>query len=348
MTEPLNPEAQLPSSETGQKRPAASWGPGSQTAGDIDEVNFLELVNIMRRRWKLLVGLPLLAALIAAVVALGLPAVYTATATFAPETGSGGVTLPSGLAGFAQQFGLGASGGANSTLFYVQVLESRTVADEVLRSRFPDYRSTNPADSATLLDILEIAGATETASLARGRGVLARATTVSNMTGIIVRVSVETRYPHLSADVANRFIDLLNKFNLEVRQSSARARRRFTEERVRETEAELRDQEEELRRFLETNRQFAGSPVLTFQHERLQRRVVSKQEVVTALRRQYEEAKIAEVNDAHAITVVDRAVPPDMRSRPRRKRIVLLWFTGAVVLAGFIAFTQEYVTRARE
>lgn len=167
------------------------------------------------------------------------------------------------------------------------------------------------------------------------------------MTGI-VSLSTETHYPALSADVANLFIDLLNRFNLETRQSNAQERRRFAEERVADAERELLEAEEELKRFLERNRQFQGSPELSFQYERLQRRVRIKEEVLTTLRRSYEEARIQEVNDTPLITVIDRAVPPEKRSSPKRKlNVVLAFFLGGM-LGVFGAFGREFVERARE
>jgi uncharacterized protein involved in exopolysaccharide biosynthesis len=65
------------------------------------------------------------------------------------------------------------------------------------------------------------------------------------------------------------------------------------------------------------------------------------------LRREYETARIQEVNDAPVITVVDPAVPPHKKSRPKRALLVLM----ALALAGlsglFWALGAEYLVRAR-
>ena len=50
----------------------------------------------------------------------------------------------------------------------------------------------------------------------------------------VVTFAVETENPHLSAKIAQRVLDLLNRFNLETRQSQAAAERRFTEVRLAE------------------------------------------------------------------------------------------------------------------
>ena len=318
-------------------------------AEDTEEISLLALANVLLKRWKLIVGLPLAAAFVAAIIVLIVPPKYTATASFVPEAESRGVDLPSGLSGIAAQFGVAIPGGAaNSPQFYADVLRSRTLNDLVLLAGFPDPRTDVPDDSAPLLDLLRIKGDTEVERLENGREELGEAVSirVDNETNI-VNGSVETRYRALSAGVANHFLELLNRFNLETRQSSARERRQFIEERVAEGERELWDAEEELKSFLERNRMYQGSPALTVQFERLQRQVSIKQEVLTTLRRQYEEARIAEVNDTPVITVIDGAVPPDKKSSPKRTLSVILAFFLGGVLAVFGAFGSEFLERAR-
>ncbi|MGD2218082.1 MAG: Wzz/FepE/Etk N-terminal domain-containing protein [Gemmatimonadales bacterium] len=317
---------------------------------EVEEISLLELANVLLKRWKLVAGLPLLAALLAAIVSLLIPPKYTATATFVPEEESQALNLPSGIAGLAAQFGVAVpGGGANSPAFYADVLESRTLSDAVLLARFADPRSDVAADSAPLLEILDIDGDSESERLENGREELDEAVSVrvDNETSI-VGVAVETRYPVLSAAVANLYIALVSRFNLETRQSNAQERRRFVEDRMAEAEQELRDAEEALQSWLERNRQWSGSPELQFQHDRLERQVTIKQEVFTTLRRSYEEARIQEVNDTPVITVIDRAVPPDEKSSPKRKLNVILAFFLGGVLSVFGAFGREFAERARE
>jgi uncharacterized protein involved in exopolysaccharide biosynthesis len=332
------------------QEPVAEGRTATAPADEIDEISLLELASVLLKRWKLVVGLPLLAVFVAAVISLILPTEFTATATFVPETESGGMSLPSGLGALAAQFGVAVpGGGANSPSFYADVLRSRTLRDEVLLARFPAPRAEAPGDSAALLDILEIDGNSRSERLEDGRKKLDEmmSVRVDNETNV-VSLSIETRDPALSASVANQFIELLNRFNLETRQSNAQERRRFIEERMAEAEGELRDAEEELQRFYERNRRYEDSPELRFQHDRLQRQVTIKQEVFTTLRRSYEEARIQEVNDTPVITVIDQAVPPQERSSPKRKLNVILAFFLGGVLGVFGAFGREFVERARE
>ncbi len=333
--------------EEGRHEPGAR--PGYRD-DEVDEISLLELVNVLLKRWKLIVGIPLGTAFLAGVNSLIVPPKYTATATFIPEVEQEGMGLPGGLAGLAAQFGVAVpGGGTSSSAFYADVLQSRTLLDQVLLTRFPDPRSEEPGDSAALIDIIDIKGDEEPERLERGRRALARAVSIGvDDETFVVSLSVETkRYRATAAAVANRFVDLLSEFNTETRQSNAQVRRRFIEERMAEAEMELVLAEEVLKDFLERNRQFRGSPELTFEYERLQRQVTIKQEVFTTLRRSYEEARIQEVNDTPVITVIDRAVPPVRKSSPKRKLNVILAFMLGGVLSVVWAFGQEYAERAR-
>ena len=232
--------------------------------------------------------------------------------------------------------------------FYADVMESRTLRDQILLAWFADPQAEEPGDSATLMDILEIQGDPEE-SLEMGRKVLDGTVSVGvdDRTNL-VSISVRTRYRVLSARVANRFVEQLVRFNLETRQSNVKTRRQFIESRVAEAEIALRMTEEALQGFLEQNRQFRRAPQLEVQYERLQRQVALKQEILITLSRQYEEARIQEVNDTPMITIVDRAVPPVLKSSPKRKLIVLVTFFlfGAIAMAW--AFAGEAIENAQE
>jgi uncharacterized protein involved in exopolysaccharide biosynthesis len=60
---------------------------------EVEEISLLELANVLLKRWKLVVGLPLLAAVLTAIISLLIPPKYTATATFVPEEESQSLIL---------------------------------------------------------------------------------------------------------------------------------------------------------------------------------------------------------------------------------------------------------------
>ncbi len=70
--------------------------------------------------------------------------------------------------------------------------------------------------------------------------------------------------------------------------------------------------------------------------------------VFELLAKQFEMAKIDEAKDAAIIQVVDRAVPPDRKSKPKRLLIVVLGMIAGLFLALITAFVREARQRIAE
>jgi len=302
---------------------------------------FDALIPIVRR-WRLTMALPLSVAFLAAVISLIVPSSYTARTTFTTDAASSG--LSSGLGGLASLAGqLGVSGlatGAGSPDFYADVLRSRSILEATLMSRFATTDTEDGDSLRTLLDILDVDGDTERERLDNGVRVFESrvSTRVNRRTGVVT-LSVEARPATLAADVANRMVALLNDFNLRRLQSQSSEQRRFAGERLQQAERELREAEEAQLAFRKANREYANSPTLAFEEGRLSRRVQLRQEVYLTLTREYEQARIAEVRDTPVLTIIDVATPPERRSAPRRKLIVVI----ALLLSGMVGIGAAYL-----
>ncbi len=312
------------------------------------EVRIVGLLAVLIKRWRVVLGMPVVVAFAVAAAQFLLPSRFLATTSFIPESSDPSGQLPGALAGLASQFGVNIPASGNTPDFYADVLRSRALLDRVLQAEFLDPQTSDPNDRSRLLEILDIDGKSDAEIREKGERRLRRMVTVSvSRTTGIVELTVETPDRVLSASVANRFVDFLNEFNLRTRQSNARALREFVEARVVDAETELRSAEEELKNFLEGNRFFGQSPELQFEHERLQRRVRIKEQVLTTLNTQYETARIQEVNDTPLLTVLDAAAVPHEKSRPRRRVNVMLAFFAAGMLGLVVAVVREYVEQAR-
>jgi uncharacterized protein involved in exopolysaccharide biosynthesis len=164
----------------------------------------------------------------------------------------------------------------------------------------------------------------------------------------VVTVSVTMPSPHLAAQIARRLLDLTAEFNVRTRQSRAGSERKFAEQRATDAARDLRAAEDRLQGFLQANRQFQGSPSLVFQHERLQREVVMRQELYTTLLQSYQQARIDEVRDTPVLTVVDAPQPPAVRDpRGTAMRMLLGLGFGAMLAVG-LALLRDYLRRSRE
>jgi len=314
-----------------------------------DESNLFEIMNVLLKRWSTVVGLPLIAALAVLALSFLVRPTYTGSTSFAPETRSEG-GMPSSLAGLAGQFGINLGGEASqSPQFYAEVAKSREILDRLLLARYADPRSIGQlGDSTTLLGILWPESTNRPDSLERARKKLGGRLSVGvNAQTNIVTIKADMPYRELAADVPNRLVAYLNEFNTKTRQSQARERRKFTEQRVAASEQELRDAEEALKRFYQANRSWQQSPQLVFQEGQLRRQVDLRQELYRTLRREYETARIEEVNDTPVITVIDVAVVPQRKSGPNRTLWVLVAFAMGGVFAVLWAFAANYLARAR-
>lgn len=307
----------------------------------------LRPINVMLRHRRLTFGLPVLGLLAFTVLGLLRQRTYTATASFMPQTSQ----MPaSQFSGVAAQFGLALPGGESgqSPAFYAELVKSREILRQVAdtRYRFPAGPDTV---SGTLIELYGIKGRTEEwrrdAALRRARRMIAARP--DPKTGV-VSVTVTARWPALAEDMARRVLTLVNQFNLERRQSQASAERRFVEARRKELEDELRQAEGKLQAFLQQNREFRNSPQLTFQHDRLSRDVLMRQQVYTSLAQAYEKARIDEVRNTPVITVVEQ---PDRPVRPDARGALMAGVVGFLIctLLGIVAaFGREFLVQSRE
>ena len=151
----------------------------------------------------------------------------------------------------------------------------------------------------------------------------------------------------MSAAIGGRLLDLISAFDSETRQSQATAERKFAEERLGELRREITVAEDSLKGFLVENRQFSNSPQLTFEHDRLQRQVGMRQELVTAMAQAHEQARIDEVRNTSVITVIDQPEPPALPdSRGTLVKLLLGLILGLMAGLG-LAFIREFGERAK-
>jgi uncharacterized protein involved in exopolysaccharide biosynthesis len=232
----------------------------------------------------------------------------------------------------------------------VELLKSRELLTRLLDSRFPNPRTANPSDSATLLEILKIKKPDRQAQLEIG---------VKNLTKAIgpgldpktnlVWFSVQAQWPELAAQMGNRLIDLVSNFNRETRVSRAKSKRAFLQMRHDSARTALDDAEERQRLFYEQNRGLIVAPALKFEEQRIRRDVDLASDLYINLDRQLEVARIDEINDAALITVIDSAVVPRKAQWPRYGVMgftaILLGTIVGLVFAGSAAVMADWRAR---
>jgi uncharacterized protein involved in exopolysaccharide biosynthesis len=93
---------------------------------------------------------------------------------------------------------------------------------------------------------------------------------------------------------------------------------------------------------------FSEVPKLGLELARLTRDLKIQEAIFELLSSQYEQAKIQEAKDTPTIQVLDRAVPPEKRSRPKRAMMVILAGIASLFVGIVFAFGLEYLQATRK
>lgn len=349
-------------SSTPEKRPADPSGTASRAEalrpegvrGTVEgELSLLEILAVLVRQRRLILGWGLLVAIVVAAVTLASGRTYTSEGSFMPQASERAQS--GGLAQMAGQFGLSLPPGnaTESPSFYVELLHSQVILQTLTIDTFEvtdrAWLREEVRRAGTLTELLDLQDEDPERERARTiRWLKENGVSASITRGAgIVRVSVRTPWPELSQDVAQRLLELVHDFNLITRQNQAAAERAFIEGRIAETERRLQVAEDELKRFLEANRQIQGSPQLVFQHDRLERQVAMRQQLLTSLRQRHEDARISEVRNTPLITVVEEPNKPAWPDRRRLPLKALVALAVGMVVGMFHAATREFLLQPR-
>ncbi len=318
------------------------------SAADQRDLTFAAWLVGVLDRWRLIAAI-VGAVIVAAIAAmLLLKPVYRSQVSFLALSSSrlGNLSsIPGELVGVAAQFGLGQGADpGTSPAFYVELLGSRDMLTQLVTTRYPDPRKGKEGDSANLVVLLGPRRQAPRRALESTIKSVAKDIRVTSDTRTnLVAVTVDTPWPTLSQAVANRTLALVGEFNVSKRQSRARDRRVFLESRVRDSKADLTQAEDQLRDFYERNRAWQQAPSRVVEEARLRRQTQVASEIYLSLRRDYESARIDEVNDQPVVTVVDSAVAPVRREWPHPVSVVAVGLLIGLILGILIAGTLTLV-----
>jgi tyrosine-protein kinase Etk/Wzc len=311
-----------------------------------EDVSLLALgTTLVRSRWRI-VRWMLIGAVAAALTILPRPRTYLASASFISE---GSEANRSSLVALAGQIGIAIPTGSQSLSpdFYLSLLRSRVVLLSIVRDTIPVQEMGGKRMS--VLDLFEIPSGTTARREELGVNLLQRLLSVSvaKSTGI-VEFSIATRWRSVSLALVTALLNGVDDYNERTRQGQATAERKFIESRLSLATSELRNAENRMAAFLNTNRNFASSPDLVLERDRLQRDLTLRQQVFTTMTQAYEEARIREVRDTPVITIFE---PPFAPTVPKARGLVigvLLGLTLGALFGVLLSLTSGLVRRGRE
>ena len=265
-----------------------------------------------RRHWRLLIGATLLGAVLGLAAGLLLPKWYTTRSSFQPETQAPSA-LSAGLAGIASQLAAGALGGQANPQFYADLIRSDAVIRRVAVQSFEGPHGMQPLADIYRLSRLEGEKKIQRTMSRLRDGV---STDVNIRTGVVT-FTAKGRTPEMAKAIGDSILAAVNDFNINIRQTRARAEHAFTEARATDAARELAASENRLADFNARNR-VVTSPALQTQSERLKRAADVASQIYLQLKLQAEQAAVQQVRDTPALTVIDPPALPIRQSSPRK------------------------------
>lgn len=204
------------------------------------EVSLLELLLVLARYWKMMIVGAVVAGIIAAVLSLCMPNIYTAKTMILPSVDDNGgigammMAQLGGLAGLA-----GGLGSPTKSELYVTMLKSETVKDPII-------------DRFKLMNIYKAKfRAVAYASLDKNSII-----STGKKDGVIT-IAVSDKNPELAASIANAYVEELGKLSAKLNMTGAGQNRAFLEGRLGKAKADLVVAEERLKTFQTENKTIA-------------------------------------------------------------------------------------------
>lgn len=342
------------------------------------EFSLVELVNLFAQHRRLIIGLPVAVALIAAIASFMLPNVYRTGAKLLPpqQAQSGAAALLSQLGG-AASVAAGMAGVKSPNDLYIGMLKSRTIADAVIaKHKLKEVYDTDSQEEA--------------------RKILAENSFISAGKDGFIIVEVEDESQERVAPLANTYVSELMKMTRVLALTEASQRRMFFEQQLKQAKDNLASAEMRLKRALDSrgvisvdsqsramvetvgkiraqisvkesqlgsmrafvtasNPEFrrveeevkslrnelgrlengdgsagGGGGQVGLENIKILRDVKYYQMLYELLGKQFEVARLDEAKDAHVIQVLDSAVAPERKFKPKRALIVILCFALAL------------------
>jgi uncharacterized protein involved in exopolysaccharide biosynthesis len=311
-------------------------------ADPLDQPNPLrDAVQELLRQWRILIAVPLIAAVIAGLLTLIVPREYEGVAIFSPAEDVS-PTLPGNLQSIAAQFGMTAGAKGYNVYYFAQVAQSR----EVLRIVAGD---TLDADGARVpvLGLLHVDGESPQNIEKAIRRLRDQLTMRTDDQADLVTLRTRASSPATAAALAGAVLNALNAVTTASIRSGGSAERRFAQAQADSAQAALREAENQHRDFLSANRSITSSPALQFEDARLRRQIQIRQDVFLALINQAQAAKLREVRNTPAISLIQPPQASPKKVWPRASVWALFALIGTfTVVVGWMYVIRPAVTRA--
>ncbi len=292
------------------------------------------VITLLWKNKKILIAAAFMGGVFAIALSFLVQKQFSATATILPRFGAGESGLLAALGSFAN---LPVQGELSIEDLYPAILRSDQLLDRVIT----EDRQAGHLD-VNLYGLLKVGGADSDSLLAarrlkkvlRERVLTFRRDRDSGVMGVSVTMPGS---PVIAADMANLFTDELGRFVEDFNRNRTHGKLSYIQQRVDDVAEELAETETDLAGFLMENRAIDQSPQLKMAVGVKERQVQALTAVWIELVRQHEIAKMDDNEEMFSVEVLDRAVPPLNKTKPRRASMgvvgaFLVFVLGCVVI----------------
>ncbi|MEO8576854.1 MAG: GNVR domain-containing protein [Gemmatimonadales bacterium] len=301
--------------------------------GPREETSLLAFVSILLNHRRLIALCTVLGMLVFSLFAAAQASMYLSRASFLVKGPRTAAQLPGGAAALgvtlaaAQDF-------SQSIVFYSDLVKAKSILVNVAARSYET--SASKGVKRPLAEIFGIKAKSPRAGalLAAERLFPVVSSIVYSRSGT-VGLAVQASDPLLAQQIATSILDELDQFSKTRRHAQAVDERKFIEGLVSDARVAMTQAEGAIGNFQRENREYESAPQLRIRNERLTREVLMRQQVYTALTQSLEQAKIEEVRDPAAITIIETA---DLAPDPQRKTFFRKILLGSAVglLAGIV------------
>ena len=272
--------------------------------------------------------LGLLAGVVAAAFSHSLPNRYRSEARILPADSRSEVSSMGQMAAAAAAFGVVVPGQDSADVAFVDIVNSRWTAQKILTDNYNFhtkswYFGRSQEHQESLDHYLKARNPDQ--GFRKMAGILSAKRDTKTK---LLTISAETPSPELSQQIVQKAVGILENFIRVKTQTRGGNKAAFTAERLKEAQM-VRDQvEQEFQAFLDVHRNYVTSnePAVRLKGGRLEATLKLRQQVVTTLTLNYEQALLEEKNDMPILNVLDQGHLPNEKSGPSRSKIVVLAF----------------------
>jgi uncharacterized protein involved in exopolysaccharide biosynthesis len=289
------------------------------------DLSFSQLVGLLRSRWKVVVGVPFVLALLTATVLLVQSRTYSSGASFVPRASE---SARGSLSAITSQLGLAVSAGTGqSPDFYADLVRLRPVVESVVAQ---SYALTDGGPKNSLTTLFKIRAKTPEQRLdLTVRQLQNHIVVTKNPRTGVVSFGVSVKSPWLAATLSRALLAATDKYDQDLRQQRAVAEQHFMDERLGELRDQLHQAEVRVADFHKTNRSYEASPDLEMELQQLNRDVSARLQLLATVSQLYEQARLDALRNTPSITVM---AWPEVPAWPDPRRIAL-----KTLLAGLIS-----------